>query len=58
MSGLKIFLFICLFIYFWLCWVFVAVCSSSLVAASRDDSLAAVSGLLIVVASFFAEHRG
>ena len=37
-----------LFIYFWLLWVFVAVCRLSLVAASR---------LLIAVASRVAEHR-
>ena len=30
--------FICLFIYFWLCWVFVAVCRLSLVAVSRGYS--------------------
>ena len=37
-----------LFIYFWLCWVFVAACGLSPVA---------VSGLLIAVASLVAEHR-
>ena len=46
--GLFIYLFVCpLFIYFWLHWVFVAVRRLSLVAASR---------LLIVVASLVAEH--
>ena len=42
------------FIYFWLCWVFVAACS--LVAASGGHSSFAVRGLLIVVASLVAEH--
>ena len=37
--------------FFWLCWVFVAVRSLSLVAVSG------VGGLLIVVASLLAEHR-
>ena len=41
----------CLFFYFWLLCVFLAVCRLSLVATSRDYSLAAVRGLLIVVAS-------
>ena len=40
---------------FWLCWVFVAVHGLSLVVASRGYSLAAVCGLLIVVASL-VEH--
>ena len=35
------------FIYFWLCWVFVA---------ARGLSLVAVGGLLIAVASLVAEH--
>ena len=49
-------LFIYLFIYFWLCWVFVAARGLSLVAASGDYSVA-VHGLLIAVASLVAEHR-
>ena len=40
--------FIYLFIYFWLRWVFVAVCGLSLVVAH---------GLFIAVASLIAEHR-
>ena len=36
-----------LFIYFWLCWVFVAACGLSLVVASRGYSLVVVSRLLI-----------
>ena len=46
-----------LFIYFWLCWVFVAVQAFSLVAVSGGYSLVAVCGLLVVVASLVAEHR-
>ena len=52
---LLVFIFFNLFIlftYFWLCWVFVAACGLSLVAASGG-----YSWLLIVVASVVAEHR-
>ena len=45
-----------LFLYFWLCWVFVAVHRLSLVAASRSYSLVMVHRLLIAVASFVVEH--
>ena len=41
--------------YFWLCWVFVALCGLSLVSASRGYTLVAVGGLLIAVASLVAE---
>ena len=44
-------------LYFWLCWVFLAVCWLSLVAASRGYPLVAVYGLLIVVASLVVKHR-
>ena len=44
-------------IYYWLCWVFVAACGLSPVAASGDCSLVAVQGLLIAVASIAVEHR-
>ena len=47
---------IMLFIYFWLCWVFVASWASSLVG-SRSHSLVLVCRLLIEVASLVAEHR-
>ena len=47
----KIFL-----IYFWLCWVFVAALRLSLTAVSGGYSLV-MHGLLIAVASLFAEHR-
>ena len=43
-----------LFIYFWLCWVFVAAPGLSLVVVSRGYSLDLVCGLLIVVASLVA----
>ena len=42
--------------YFWLHWVFVAVCGLSLVAASRGYSLV-VLRLLTVVASLVLEQR-
>ena len=45
-----------LFIYFWLHWVFVAACRLSPAAASGGSSLAAVRGLLMLVACV-AEHR-
>ena len=43
-------------IYFWLCWVFVAACGLSLVAASGGLLFVVVHRLLTVVASFVAEH--
>ena len=48
-------LFFFMFIYFWLYWVFVAVCGLSLLAASGGNSLVAGHGLLTVVASV-VEH--
>ena len=42
------------FIYFWLRWVFVAVCGLSIVAVSRGYS--SLRGLLIAVASLVAER--
>ena len=45
-----------LFIYFWLCWVFVAAHGLSLLAESGGYSLV-LRGLLIAVASLVAEHR-
>ena len=49
----NFYLFIYLFIYFWLCWVFVAVHRLSLVAASGGYSVV-VRRLLIMVASLVA----
>ena len=43
-------------IYFWLCWILVAVCRLSLIVVSRGYSLIAVLGLLIAVASLISEH--
>ena len=40
--------FLLLFIYFWLCWVFID---------AHELSLVVVHGILIVVVSFVAEHR-
>ena len=45
-----------LFIYFWLCWVFVSVRGLSLVVATGGHSIA-VRGPLTIVASLVAEHR-
>ena len=45
------------FIYFWLCWVFIAEPELSLVAASQGYSLVVVCGFLTVVASLGAEHK-
>ena len=42
---------------FWLCWIIVAACGLSLVAASRGYSLVATHRLLIAVASLVVEHR-
>ena len=44
-----------LFIYFWLRWIFIAVCGFSLVAVSGGYS-SLQRGLLITVASLVAEH--
>ena len=45
-----------MFIYFWLCWVFVVARGLSLVVASGGYSFVVVHGLLIVVASLVVEH--
>ena len=42
---------VCLFIYFWLCWIFISVHGLPLIAASRGSSLDMVCGLLIAGAS-------
>ena len=57
-GGASFFFFknIYLFIYFWLCLVFIAVHRLSLLAASRGLLFVAVCGLLIAVASLVAEH--
>ena len=46
-----------LFIYFWLCWVFVSVRGLSLVVASVGPLFIAVRGPLTIAASLVAEHR-
>ena len=43
-------------IYFWLHWAFIAAHRLSLLEVSGGDSLVVVPRLLIVVASFVAEH--
>ena len=44
-------------VYFWLCWIIVAACGLSLVAASGGCSPVAAHRLLIAVASLAVEHR-
>ena len=44
-----------LFIYFWLCWVFITARGLSLVVASGDSSRVAMHVLLIVLASLVVE---
>ena len=46
-----------LFIYLWLCWVFVAARGLSLVAVSGGWLFVVLRRLLIAVASLVAEHR-
>ena len=46
-----------LFIYLWLCWVFVSVRGLSLVVASGGPLFIAVHGPLTVAASLVAEHK-
>ena len=50
-------LLIYLFIYFWLCWVFVAVHKAFSSCGEQGLLFVAVCGLLITVASLAAEHR-
>ena len=45
------------FIYFWLCWVFIAAWAFSLAAESRGYALGVVRELLIEMASLVAGHR-
>ena len=45
------------FVYFWLCWVSIAVHGLSLVQSCGRYSLVVVHGLLIAMASFVSEHR-
>ena len=54
---IKVIRFFNLFIYFWLHWVFTAVCGLSLIAASGGYSLAAMRVLLTEGASLVAAHR-
>ena len=44
------------FIYFWLCWVFIAACGLSPVAVSGGYSLVAVLGILTSAVSLVAER--
>ena len=51
------FLKLCLFIYLWLCWIFVATHRFFLAAEKVSYCLAAVRGFLIVVSSLDVQHR-
>ena len=53
----KIVFFLNLFIYFWLCWVFLSVRGLSLVAVSGGHSSSRCTGLSPIAASLVAEHR-
>ena len=57
--GLVLFFFkiFYLFIYFWLCWVFVSVRGLPLVVASGGHSSSRCAGLFTIAASPVAEHR-
>ena len=56
-QQILFFFLIYLFIYLWLCWVFVSVRGLSLVAASGGHSSSRHAGPLIIAASLVAEHR-
>ena len=45
-----------IFIYFWLCWVFIAVCRLFASCSERGLLFVVVLRLLIVVVSLVAEH--
>ena len=45
-----------IYLYFWLCWVFLTAIFS-LVAAGRSYSFVAMQGLLIAMTSLVVEHR-
>ena len=50
------YIYINLFIYFWLCWVFVVACGLSLVLASRSYSSLRCVGFSLLWLLFVAEH--
>ena len=45
-----------IFVYLWLCWIFIAAIGFSVVTAGGGYSLVVVHGLLIEVASFVVER--
>ena len=57
MFSLCLFIYILLFFFFWLHWIFVAVCGLFFSCEEQGLLFAAVHRLLIVVASLVAEHR-
>ena len=56
-SLLSFYLFFFKLIYFWLCWVFIAVHGLSLVVVGGGLLFTAVQRLLIVLTSPVAKHR-
>ena len=52
----MVYSFIHSFIYFWLCWIFVAACGLSLVVVSGGLLFVVMCRLLIAVASLVSEH--
>ena len=58
MRGFNLIIyFLIYFLYFWLCWVFIAVCGLSLVVASGGYSLVGVHGFPTVVGFPVVAHR-
>ena len=56
-ADYKIFFLNYLFIYFWLCWVFVSVRGLFSSCGQRGPLFIAVRGLLTIAAFLVAEHR-
>ena len=58
MRGFNLIIyFLIYFLYFWLCWVFIAACGLSLVVASGGYSLVGVHGFPMVVDFPVVVHR-
>ena len=55
--NINMMVFSLIFIYFWLCWVFIAGRGLSLVTASGGSSLVVVHGVLTAVPTLVAEQR-
>lgn len=55
-QGMSVLNFKKIFVYLWLCWIFIAAIGFSVVTAGGGYSLVVVHGLLIEVASFVVER--